>query len=284
MSRDFFATSAIEWDDLPTVQRLLRAADEGPLLDALVKLETHYSLPPKPTPKQLRRALKKALTRLRDYKGVKPSQKRVIVPEQALSIDWETDQPTYQLTSTVLRRKDLPLVKQLLAEENPENVLDPMGGNPLFSTYEPLRGYNYIFAPAPKTLGYRVWMDDDLDPLSRYDLLAAIVHEMCWCGWNPKTQPRHAKARVKELDQSAEEFHQPRYRAIPSEVVFCDYFADRDARGHRALEKQQRDHLEQVLAPANHALRMRRIEQLARLDAMLDKGYWVEREADAGNV
>lgn len=269
MSDDFFATPAIEWEDLPTVQELLRAADANRLVDAMLQGMGAGHLSKKKL-KRVRKGMKKSFRAFCDVSDVKPSKKWLITGQQTLSVDLEGVGISYQICTSAVRRKSLPLARKFLENNVPLEELTSIKPD---AEYPPLYGYAYEFTPAKKLLGYRVWMSPTLDLLGRYALLADIFDELTFFGTVPGQQEQTSKEEHDVLLERIDAANQPQARLVPMAIWTREFFGAPASGFQTDLEIQADKRMWKALKPSSDALLREHIAELARLSDMLDQGY-----------
>lgn len=233
-----------------------------------------------------------------DARGVARATRRVrgcldsmLEPESAASDEFLIlPTTTYELSddgaslgvsteAAVVRVADLPLAAAGAEGES-------RGGGPAADGEEGacLETYGIEFTPWEETLGYRVWMGPEPSRRERFLVLASVIDDMTFFGYDRGRAGRRISEEVEGLRAAAEECERGGCRAYPMEVALArlgmldaeavglqrstDDLEEEFLRGRRALELE-----------LNRRSRLDLRDRAARLGAMLSVGYRVSSGA-----
>lgn len=302
--RTLWDVNAIAFKDIPTVQDLIRAADEKVLAACVVdRVAADWGASVRAgkgagssdreagmhAEKKLRRARKRVRAVLREMARIDVKRSKVwcLFPERAFGADPETGDLSCELRCALVRRSDFSYAACELAGSRPaesreawrESLGDrrdagrfrAMGRSPHTATL-PTCGCG--FATWRKLLGYRVWLGGDFTRKERYLALADVVCEALRYGLTESDATRAVKAERRDIAHARAESERDR-RAYPGEVVVA-----RCGQGDFGLAAPEDDFEEEyafgmmdLACSLNHNEHLDLCRRVAQLARMVETGY-----------
>lgn len=272
MSRSIWATSAIEFKDLPTLRDLFRVADKDLLANAIFEVHVLPEFGEKVSKRERKtalRRLKKTLHSMGKTK-VKASKKWCLFPEYIFRSDWEQERIRFEcikseLHVSLIRRKDFGKAEAELACQS-----DAIGNEEECAR---VKRYSFLFTKRKKVLGYRVWLRGLESRKERYLFLARAFWDMTFFGLDQKKSDKRIRKEARIIDKASK-----CTKAYPLEVVSM-HIGCPDA-GSLGLEKSTDDYEEEyeqsmrnLIQTLNQTSRDGLLRSIVDLDAMLAKGY-----------
>ncbi len=249
----------IVFEDLPTLEDVLKTADAKLLAKEFSALRARSEKRDKKTRKEDKKFVKHALKAARKT-HCKPSDADVLFIDYYVdSIPTETSKLSICTVASLISRKDLKTARKNL------------------ETGELTASYCYTYEPLEKIFGYRVWLGGDFNRCDYYRFLASVLNEISVLGLDPGKRYK----RLKRFQDQLSEVENATIESIPLPIAFLEpgsksasstYGIEPLSEDYKTERKKARVNLERKL---DHYLEIDLLERMAALNDALVQDYTI---------